>query len=368
MVGVLVKIQIPLDDIDKKILIILQTEGAKISTAEIGKRLKIPDRTVRYRINKLREKELLWPPKLQTYERKIGLGERLLLFQTYPDKEEILTAILDELEPVYYYTQTYGKYQGFMVYIMYPLVTPRIVHEIVQELQNLGIVKDTFVFDLVDYTRKAAEVEPLLPESDWNLSVWMKKVKKILKKECEIDLGLEEFPKPVDFDLTDIQVITHMVEHPDTTLKEIAERFNLHLSQVHKRVKHLEEHGVIKGIKPAFSPFKKCSGIVLFFKSREHAQKILCAFNELPYEIGIAMESRSHYNIRISIPLEETNEILQSMDLFKKYTDEFFIQFLLQGKSKGYSHLLKTYNNDTGTWEIPLEEILDIIRKHAKKK
>jgi hypothetical protein len=86
--------------------------------------------------------------------------------------------------------------------------------------------------------------------------------------------------------------------------------------------------------------------------------------------MNIAMENRTHYHITLAFPSEDTNEILESLKLFKKYIDEFFIQFQLKGKGKGkgYSHLLETYNNEIGTWKMPLDEILDITRKYAKKK
>ena len=81
------KLTVPLDDTDIGILSAIQNYSSKISTSQLSEQLGIPDRTVRYRLTKLREQGLLKPPKLQTYERKIGLGEQLLLLQGIPEKK-----------------------------------------------------------------------------------------------------------------------------------------------------------------------------------------------------------------------------------------------------------------------------------------
>ena len=102
-------------------------------------------------------------------------------------------------------------------------------------------------------------------------------------------------------------------------------------------------------------------------KVKYHAETALGAIGNLVIIAGTVF----HLFLAIREPMRkrmETNNILQSLDLFKKYTDNFILQFLLQGKGKGYRHLLKTYSNETNTWEMPLDEILSIIQIHATKK
>ncbi|MHA1926919.1 MAG: winged helix-turn-helix transcriptional regulator [Candidatus Thorarchaeota archaeon] len=156
-----------IDKTDVKILKALMGHRKKVSTRVLSEELGIKDRTVRYRLKNLKKKGLLCPPKLQTYERKLGLGENLLLLQSNPAKEEQLIKLLDETDFFYYYGPTYGKYDGFMVYAMYPLVTPRMVPQLAEEMMERELIKDYFLMDMVDYTRKPAELEPLLPDSDW---------------------------------------------------------------------------------------------------------------------------------------------------------------------------------------------------------
>jgi DNA-binding Lrp family transcriptional regulator len=357
-----------IDKTDVKILKALMGHRKKVSTRVLSEELGIKDRTVRYRLKNLKKKGLLCPPKLQTYERKLGLGENLLLLQSNPAKEEQLIKLLDETDFFYYYGPTYGKYDGFMVYAMYPLVTPRMVPQLAEEMMERELIKDYFLMDMVDYTRKPAELEPLLPDSDWTWDKWSEDIEQVMKSDCEIDLGLEEFPKPVSFDFTDIQIIRHMVKNPGGTLKEVGESLEpaMSLTQVHKRVKRLEDSDVIRGVKPAFSPFKAYISVSIFFKSRDHAKKILCAFNKLPYEINLAMENKSTYNIWVMMPASETNEFLQRISVFRKYTEEFFIQMVVKGKGKGYVHLLSAFNLETKSWEMPISETLVKIKEIAQ--
>lgn len=356
------KLTVPLDDTDIGILTAIQSDPSKISTSQLSERLGIPDRTVRYRLTKLREQGLLKPPKLQTYERKLGLGEQLLLLQSIPEKEDLLTKVLDEIEFFYYYSPTYGRYDGFIVYTMFPLVAPRMVRQVAEELKEKELVSDFYIFDLVDYCRKGVDIAPLLPDSDWTWSMWSEEATRLMTEGCELELGLEEFPSTVKFDYKDIQIVTHMVENPEATLKEIGKVLDLSPTQVHKRVKKLEDTGVIRGVKLYCTPFQDATMIGCFFKSREHAKKILCGFHKLPFEISFVMESSTHYWVQVILPSSEINQFLQQMSIFRRYTEEFFIQVSLKGKSKGYAHLLKSFNQEASSWEMPLSDTMQTIR------
>jgi len=359
------KISVDLDDDYRKILSALREEKKKVSAKYLSDKLGIHERTVRYRLEKLRKKGLLRPPKIQTYERKLGLGERLLLFQGIPDKEEKLEQVLEELPLFYYYASTYGRYDGFVAYAMYPLVAPGIVLQIAEEMKACGLVEDFYIFDLVDYCRKGADVAPLLPDSDWDWDVWTGKVTEILEEGCDFDLGLEQFPPTVAFKFKDIKIIQKLVDNPTMTLKEVANQLGLSLALVHKRVKRLEEEGIIRWIKSTFNPFDETISIACFFKSTKHAKEILCGFHNLPYEVSFVLENDVHYQIVVSIPPSETNQLLQRLNAFRRYSEEFFIQVVLKPRGKGWTHLLDAYNKDTNSWEMPIADMLAEVRELA---
>ncbi|MHA2047472.1 MAG: winged-helix domain-containing protein, partial [Candidatus Thorarchaeota archaeon] len=86
-------LRVPLDEIDMSILRVLEEHGTKISTREVSEHLQkiseenIPERTVRYRISKLKEKGVLCKAKVQTHERKLGLAEYILVATSNPATE-----------------------------------------------------------------------------------------------------------------------------------------------------------------------------------------------------------------------------------------------------------------------------------------
>ncbi len=356
------KIQLPLDDIDAKILLALEKVGPDASTTDLSKTLDIPGRTIRYHMNKLQKLGLLRSPKIQTYERKLGLGERIIILQSIPERDEELQRVLHDINFFYHYSTTYGRYDGYLVYTMFPLVNPRITNQIADELKEKGLIKDYYIFDAIDYQRKSAAVEPFLPDSDWSWSDWREEAERIMNDDCKFPVQLEEFPKTVRFDMNDIKILKYMAEHKQPTLKEICEVLDLSLTQVHKRVKRLEKEGVIKGTTPMFSPCDKVTSISCFFKSRENAQKILCAFHKLPFEIHYTMESSSKYNVVALIPDTEMNDFLNSIEIFRRHSEEFFIQVIIKSTSKGYAHLLEFFNEETRSWEMPINEIMQAIR------
>ncbi|MGY5854409.1 MAG: winged helix-turn-helix transcriptional regulator [Candidatus Thorarchaeota archaeon] len=357
------KITIPLDDTDKDILVALQTSKVKLSTRDLSKELGIPGRTLRYRLKKLKEKGILGPPMLQTYERKLGLGEKLLLIQSNPQREDDLVSILDSVDIFYHYSSTYGRYDGYLVYTMYPLVAPEMIKQLADEMVNSKLITDYSIFDLVDYTRKNADVEPLLPDSDWDWSHWSQDIERVFQDGCEIDLGLEAFPKVESFDIKDIKIIKYMVENPTATLKEVSDKLELSLTLVHKRVKRLEETRIIRGFKAKFKPYEDSSVMYLFFKSRTHAKKILCALHKLPFELTIAMESEAQYMVMVVLPASEVNQFLQQTSRFRKFTEELYTQMIVNHHSKGYSHLLSSYNLKSKNWEMPFSDIMREIKK-----
>ncbi|MHA1287910.1 MAG: winged helix-turn-helix transcriptional regulator, partial [Candidatus Thorarchaeota archaeon] len=67
-----------LDPLDKKIIRALEEHGAKVSTRELSELLGKSDRTIRYRISKLKEKGFVCKAKVRTHERKLGLAEYVL--------------------------------------------------------------------------------------------------------------------------------------------------------------------------------------------------------------------------------------------------------------------------------------------------
>ena len=160
-----------------------------------------------------------------------------------------------------------------------------------------------------------------------------------------------------------------LVEDAETTLKDLGDFLELSQPQVHKRVKRLEEIGVITGYKPYFMPFKgqNTISIACVYKSREHAKKVLHAFHELPFSLNISLQGANQYTVIVYLPASEITNYLQGLNILREYVDSLFVQFSLEGKSKGYAHLFDTFDTETNSWDMPVQEYLETIRKMAPK-
>ncbi|MHA2026303.1 MAG: winged helix-turn-helix transcriptional regulator [Candidatus Thorarchaeota archaeon] len=347
-----------LDPLDLKILHALEEHGTKVSTRELSELLDEPSRTIRYRISKLKEKGILCKAKVQTHERKLGLAEYILIASSIPSSESKLKKVLDEIPAFYYYSTSYGKFEGFFIYTVYPLNTPRVILDLASELKKKGLIEDYYLFDVVDYRRYEAKLSEI---EDWDWEKWSKSLPKIMSGSKKIDLDMEEFPQTVSFDSKDTLILRHMVEEPDIKLRELGEILDLSQPQVHNRVKKLEESGIIKGYKLVMKPYSDSGMTVLcFFKSKD-ARKILLWFDKLPYYHQITMESSSHFFVQVYVPSSEANDYLKHIRNLREYTDEMFVQILVDGTHKGYCHLIDMYSEDSESWRIPYEEFVEKI-------
>jgi len=360
------EIELPLSETDIDILKALESEGAKTSTRDLSKMLNIPDRTIRYRLNRMREKHILYPPMVLTYERKLGLAEKLLFLRSVPNKEAELKDVLDKIPIFYHYASTYGRFDGFVVYAMFPIAVSHMITRLTQEMKEAGLIKDCYEFDLIDYLRKGADIDTFLSENTWTWQTWYDEIGEVLENGEKLELKFEEFPQVVNFDFKDIQIIMNMIENAEITLKELSELLDLSQPQVHKRIKNLEDNGIIRGYKPSFSPIKDGSQINIVFTSHEHAKEILCAFYRLPFYLTVSMETRNHYFISLSIPSSDTDQFLQGINSLKQYADELFVQTVFCGTSKGQIHLLSTYNEEAKQWDIPVSAYIELIQQSTK--
>ena len=106
---------------------------------------------------------------------------------------------------------------------------------------------------------------------------------------------------------------------------------------------------------------------MVFFKS-EDASKILLWFDKLPYYHQVTMESSSHFFVQVHLPSSEANNYLKYLRDLKEYTDEMFVQFLVDSFHKGYGHLIDMYDEKSESWKLPYDEFLKTIEKVVKTK
>ena len=77
-----------LNDKDLTIIDALDKYGSKTSTKDLSKKINIPPRTIRYRLSKLRERGFLTPYHVLTHERKLGIGENIIVLRIKQEQDK----------------------------------------------------------------------------------------------------------------------------------------------------------------------------------------------------------------------------------------------------------------------------------------
>ena len=115
-------------------------------------------------MKKLRDEKILHPAKTFTHERKMGMGETLILLDTTPGSNEILEKMFHKVKSIYYWSSTYGKYNGYLLYCLYSVATPSVPRRLAEAFRKEGLISDFYLFDLTDYEHKYGDFEYLDPK------------------------------------------------------------------------------------------------------------------------------------------------------------------------------------------------------------
>ena len=354
-----------MDQKDVDILGALDALGGKCSTEELSQEIGIPARTVRYRIQKLRDAKILQPARAFTHERKMGLGECLLIVHTTPGSRPILEKMFEEINCIYFWSSTYGRYNGFVVYSLYSLTTPSVPRRLVEAFQKAGLISDYDLFDVTDYEHKYGDFKYLNPKLGWQYDwkEWHKTIKKNLKsKTKKINSKCEENPSIMEFDISDYGLLRSFFDDAMIPQKDLAKQFSLSETQVTKKIRRMENAGVIKGYSSSFSPGAvMMMDFNLFLEIEEPVARIMNNFYAHPYLGSIIMESRTRWGIRMGLPAADIYGFLQGLDLMKPYLKSCAFQVMHEFTRGEKTHPYDLFNKDTHKWETPISDYLEII-------
>ncbi|TFH04387.1 MAG: winged helix-turn-helix transcriptional regulator, partial [Candidatus Thorarchaeota archaeon] len=295
----------PLDQKDVDILGALDILGGKSSTEELSQKTGYPARTVRYRLQTMRDAAILYPARTFTHERKLGLGENILIIHTTPGSRPILEKLFQKIDSIYYWTSTYGRYNGFIINVLYSLTTPNVSRRLLEAFQKEGLISDSYMFDITDYEHKHGDFSYLDPKHGWQYDwcEWHKKITKNLKsKTNKINTKCDENPSILDFDANDYGLLRSLFDDAMVPQKDLAKQFSLSETQVTKKIRRLESAGVIKGYGSNFSAMSANVGFNLYIEIEEPVARIMNNFYTHPYLGSIMMESRTRWGIRMGLP------------------------------------------------------------------
>ncbi len=356
-----------IDEEDLKILELLDRLGAKASAREISQHLDKAPRTVRYRLNRLKEKGYLIGMRLQAHERRLGLGENILFLEEKKGKAKELRALIEKIPCFYWYSPTFGRYNGYMVHSMYPLTTPNMNRDLAQEMERGGLVERFDVFDIVDYHLKRADLRYYDQEEgwQWDWNRWYHQLHEDISAQRENPLPMNLGPPLSDFDHIDVQILKTLTAEPEMTLRDLSGTVDLSESQVNKRVKRLEREGIIKEYRPIIDLFEDIMHVTLIIEMHNDAGSLIHALNRLPFRSGFAVDPPDRWSVKIELSAEDTLHLLEGLDGIRDLIDDYMFQIEIPVKKTEHENFCDRFNPDTKTWDLPVMEYVSIIREYA---
>jgi DNA-binding Lrp family transcriptional regulator len=300
----------------------------------------------------------------------MGLGESILLVNTTPQGEKVIPDIFHAIDTIYHNSPTYGKYNGYLVYSLYSLSSPRITRRILERIREHDLISDFFIFDITDFDAKPADYEYFNPALgwSWDWNNWRDQIPKTLKSSKKFKLHLDEVQTIVDYDTNDVLILKYMFDDGEITQKRLAKLLSLSEAQVNKRIKRLEAEGIIKGYRSSLCATDDELNIICFIELEKPDDRILSVFYQLPFNATITMESRTRFAIQIALTAKNMSGFLKGLDALRPHLVSCFVQTVHDAKMSMDSHPYDLYNQEENRWETPGSEYLQDIENVLKHK
>ncbi|MBS3795642.1 MAG: winged helix-turn-helix transcriptional regulator, partial [Candidatus Thorarchaeota archaeon] len=325
--------RLDIDQTDLDIMAALDELGAKASAREIHNYLEklyetresdsgLPKpRTIRYRLKQLYEKKLLHSPRIMTHERKLGLGEHIIEIEEIPSKTEKLLHIIEDIPSFYWWTAVYGKYNGYQIHAMYPLTMQHLDKMLLEEMLDVGLIHDYHILDIVDYELKQTDFQKIACDNslNWNWHSWPGDLSSIDTEATRLHLNFTEATGIAQFDYQDVLILEKMLQNSRITQRKLAEDLGISEGSVSARIRRMEDEGIIKGYKPAYTPVGDPIYITLYIEIREQPRAVLAKISELPFLIGISSESLNKHCLKMALSSEILKHFMERFRDLRPY-------------------------------------------------
>jgi DNA-binding Lrp family transcriptional regulator len=357
-----------LDRKDLRILTELDKMGGNASAQELSEVLKdIPARTIRYRISVLKERGILLPSFIQTDERKLGLGEGILILQESSGMSETLERLIQDIPIFFWFVPTHGKYNGYLVHTMHDLANPKMINDLCKTMKDQGIIDDYHFFDIVDYESKSVDFSHYLPSGkwSWDWDMWNRGLNSNLQRKTEVPFDMRVNHDVIDCDIKDIQILRQLKQDSGSSINDLARMAQISTSDARERVQKLRDNGVIKGHLRAYGFTGDFLWFSCFLEVGEMAGGVLTCFNELPFPGGILMESPNRYCLRFGFTTHNLKQFLDGFMIIRPHLKSYFFQFHLTDRQESRSQdVFQLFDENGSCWKIPLDDYISQIRQY----
>ncbi|MFX0108117.1 MAG: winged helix-turn-helix transcriptional regulator [Candidatus Hodarchaeota archaeon] len=366
--GGLLRKSAALDEKDLSILAAMDKMGGNASAQEIGEELGIPPRTVRYRISVMTERGLLLPSFLETHERRVGLGEKILVVQENAGKGEILEKLIREIPIFYWYVPTHGKQDGYLIHTVYDMNNEAGLEKVIRKLEECNIIRGHQLFDIVDYDSKRVDFSQYEPSGEWtwDWDAWIRKLPDSLKGKGEIPHSMNEDSSIIDCDASDISILRLLKVDPETSMAAMASISGISVAKAREKVQRLRDEGAIRGYRRAYGFIGDLLWLSCFFNIESNVGNILSSLYELPFPGVFLMENHCRYCFRTGFTTTDLKRFMEGFRILRPHLESYSFQFHLPDRVESrYSGVFDLFDKNHNRWKIPVEDYLRIVERHA---
>ncbi|MFX1579223.1 MAG: winged helix-turn-helix transcriptional regulator [Promethearchaeota archaeon] len=355
---------------DQMLLKALAELGGSGKAPELAKMLGFPVRTIRYRLQRLKEKGFFYQQWPQTLDAKLGLGELGLFLELTEEYRHLSREFLYCFKNFNVHYATYGRYNGYFTAGGYPLERPEIIDNMIQALKKLNIIKDYYRFDTIDFLPLQADLTRYNPITGWkwNWKEWLTQSEKAIESGESSGFDFVWDRKTMEHDQKDITILAEIKEHGLISSKEISKRVGLSDTQVRVRIRRLKDENVLRGSVWIIPPSPYSIILYTFVELDPRNDSALSCFRHLPFRRDIYMDKPNRFAIRITMNSSDLVGYMKAFESLRTYFSSYFFQIVVNrtvALGGMHSHY-QLHNEATGQWEIPMDDYIRDLEKFLK--
>ncbi|ACS90042.1 MULTISPECIES: Lrp/AsnC family transcriptional regulator [Thermococcus] len=124
----------------------------------------------------------------------------------------------------------------------------------------------------------------------------------------------------IDLDKIDIKLLSMLQEDSNISIRELSKTVNLKMSELHKRIKRLEENGVIKKFTVLLNPEKLGFNLTAFMLAKIEGKNSSYVINKLiknPHVLEV-YKVTGDYDMLLKVKFKSINEFHEFLDTIAK--------------------------------------------------
>ncbi|MHA1905871.1 MAG: Lrp/AsnC family transcriptional regulator [Candidatus Thorarchaeota archaeon] len=326
---------------------------------------RIPARTIRYRLSTLMERGVLLPSFLKTDERKMGLGEGILVLQEVPEKSDDLENLIKQIPIFYWHVPTHGRYDGYLVHTVFDLTKPDMIPKLAESLQKKGYISGYSFFDIVDNDAKRVDFTQYNSDGEWycDWKAWQDGIRKNLSSSTKSPFNLTDQHEVLEHDFKDVMILRVLKNDPNSSTASLASITGISAQQVRDRIQRLREKKVIKGYARAYGFAGDLLWFSCFMDIDKNTGGILQSIHDLPFPGVVLMQSKTKYCVRFGLTTSSMKQFLDGFKHIRPHLKSYFFQFHLPDRvDTKYEMVYDLYDRESNAWDIPVENYLKLIK------